>query len=429
MKVNVDKFKLSYSFFKDRLLYNSKFTPQELADATGWSVSTVRTYLPKKWRPFLIKEGQSYCVDKSAFAYSEEEYIRMMSQVQTNSSNPYKPNLSDSVESLVVKARESAILSIDIYNRPATRFRSQGFTVMMVIAWTSLLHSIFENENTDYYYHDKDGNIINIDGDNKAWELSTCVDKCDFLSPAAKANMKLFILLRNKIEHRFAPAFDLDICGECQALLFNFEELITEYFGNYYSLNNTISIPLQIIKARSEWQFDMVKQLQSAHYNELKGFIESYRASLSDDIFANSQYSFRVYLVPKTGNHRSSSDLAMEFIKYDPSQPDQFIDLERGITLIKEKRVQVANQGRLKPAQVSEMVAQKLDKPFNISLHTKAWKFYNARKQGYQADGCNPLYCQYDEPHRDYVFTQDWVDFLVNKLADDSEYDRVKSFR
>lgn len=429
MKVNVDKIKLSYSFFKDRLSSNAEFELKELADATRWSLSTVRTYLPKKWRPFLIQKGQLYYVEESAFVYSEEEYIRMMSQVQANSSNPYKPNLPDSVESLVVKARDSAILAIDIYNRPATSFRSQGFTVMMVIAWTSLLHSIFEKENRDYYYRDKDSNVINIDGDNKAWELSTCVDRCDFLSSAVKGNVKLFILLRNKIEHRFAPAIDLDICGECQALLFNFEELITAHFGNYYSLNNTISIPLQVIKSRSEWQLDFVKLLQSEHYKKLKGFIESYRASLSDEIFSNSQYNFRVYLIPKTGNHRSSSDVAMEFIKYDPSQPDQFNELERGITLIKEKHVQVANQGHLKPARVCEIVEKNLAKAFSISLHTKAWQYYKVREQGYQADGCNPLYCQFDEPHRDYVYTQAWVDFLVAKLADSSEYDRVKSFR
>jgi hypothetical protein len=428
MKQNVNKFKLSFAFFKDKLSSNTKFTLQELASATGWSVSTVRTYLPKKWRPFLDQDGQSYRVNQNSFVYSEEEYIRMMSQVQMNSSNPYKPKLDESVESLVVKARESAILAIDIYNRPATSFRSQGFTVMMIIAWTSLLHAIFENEKIDYYYY-KDGNAVVIDGDKKAWELSRCVNEYAQLSQAIKCNIELFILMRNKIEHRFAPVFDLDICGECQALLLNFEELITQKFGSYYSLNNTLTIPLQVIATRADWQSEALKQLQSTHYQELKGFIDSYRALLSDDVYSDMRYSFRVYLIPKTGNHRSSSDIAMEFIKYDPTQPEQFDELEKGITFIKEKRVQVANQGRFKPSQVSTQVAQKLGKPFTISQHAKAWRYFNVRKQGKQADGCNPLYCQYDEPHGDYVYTQDWINFLVDKLADDAEYNRLKSFR
>lgn len=429
MTVNIDKIKQSYSFFTERLSTSTGFTLQELANATGWSVSTVRTYLPKKWRPFLTQDDKLYNINSSAFKYSEDEYVRMMSQVHTYSSNPFKPELRESVEILVIKAKESAILAIDIYNRPATAFRSQGFTVMMVIAWTSLLHAIFELKNEDYYHRDEDNNIITIDGDNKAWELSKCINACEHLSHATKENIKLFILLRNKIEHRFAPVFDLDICGECQALLFNFEEQITKHFSNYYSLNSTLSIPLQVVKTRAEWQSEMTKQLHCLHYNELKNFIDSYRTALPDSIYSDSQYSFRVYLIPKTGNRRSSSDLAMEFIKYDPSQLDQFNKIERGVTLIKEKRVQVANQGLYKPSQVSEQVALLLNKPFTIAFHTKAWKVYDVRKRGCQADGCNPLYCQYDEPHNDYIFTQAWVDFLVDKLTDESEYSRVKTFK
>jgi hypothetical protein len=429
MKPNVDKVKLSYTFFTEKLASNTGFTLKELAEAAGWSISTARTYLPKKWRPFLMQEGQTYYVSEDSFVYSEDEYVRMMSQVQAYSSNPHKPDLNESVECLVLKAREAAMLAVDIYNRPVTSFRSQGFTVMMVISWTSLMHAIFEMRNKNYFYNDKDGNVIIFDGDKKAWELSKCIDECSNLSQAVKANINMFVLMRNKIEHRYSPVFDLDLCGECQALLLNFEELITQYFGNYYSLNTALTIPLQVINTRPDWQSDMAKQLQSIHYKELKGFIDSYRAALPDDVFGDSQYSFRVYLVPKTGNHRSSSDIAMEFIKYDPSQPEQFEDIEKGITLIKEKKVQVANQGYFKPSQVCEQVAQKLGKPFGVTLHARAWKYYKVRRQGYQADGCNPLYCQFDEPHKDYIYTQGWIDFLVQKLTDAKEYEKVKSFR
>lgn len=429
MKANIEKFKLSYSFFQEKANNNILFTLAELAEKTGWSTSTTRTYVGKKWKPFLSKEGQLYHVLPSEFMYSEEEYIRMMSQVQKYSSNPYKPDLKENVESLVDKAKEAAILAIDIYNRPMTAFRTQGFTVMMIIAWTSLLHAIFEHIGVDYYYYDKDGSVKIVAGDEKAWELSKCIDECKDLSHPVRENIKLFILLRNKIEHRFAPVFDLDICGECQALLLNFEEFITLKFGNYYSLTTTLSIPLQVISIRAAWQYEVSKKLQSKHYNELKDFIDTYRAELSDEVFSDSRYSFRVYLVPKIGNHRSSSDTAIEFIKYDPSHPEQFKDIEKDITLIKEKRVQVANQGRYKPSDVSEQIKQRLGKPFNISFHTNAWKYYKVRKQGYQPDGCKTEYCQYDEPHKDYVYTQAWIDFLVKKLSDDEEYLRVKSFR
>jgi hypothetical protein len=35
---------------------------------------------------------------------------------------------------------------------------------------------------------------------------------------------------------------------------------------------------------------------------------------------------------------------------------------------------------------------------------------------------CNPQFCRYDAVHKDYVYTQHWVDFLVEKLRDDATY-------
>ena len=429
MKENNEKLQLSYYFFKDKAEKNEQFCIKEIAEKTKWNISTVRTYIGKKWKPFLVNKGSHYYINKVKFTYSEEEYLRMMSQVQRYSSNPYKPDLEETVEELVNKAREAAILSIDIYNRPMTVFRTQGFTVMMIIAWTSLLHAIFEKLKINYFYYDSNSCPVIIDGDKKAWELSKCIEEYKELSNAVKENIKMFISLRNKIEHRFAPLFDLDICGECQALLLNFEELITKDFGIYYSLNTTLSIPMQLINTRPDWKNEIIKQVQSRHYNELKQFIDDYRSGLSDEIYLDNKYCFRVYLIPKVGNHRSSSDKAIEFIKYDPSQPESFINVEKEVTLIKEKTVQVANQGYLKPSDVCKKVKEQIDRDFKINLHTKAWKYYKVRKKGHQAAGCKTEFCHYDEPHKDYIYTKKWVDFLVEKLKDDQEYENIKLVR
>ena len=74
----------------------------------------------------------------------------MMSQNYKQSVEPFKPELPEQVDELVVKARDSAVLAVDIYNRPIVAFRSQGYIVMMIIAWTALFHAIYESEKTDY---------------------------------------------------------------------------------------------------------------------------------------------------------------------------------------------------------------------------------------------------------------------------------------
>lgn len=209
-------------------------------------------------------------------------------------------------------------------------------------------------------------------------------------------------------------------------MLLNFENLITEKFGSYYALNNSLSFPLQVATVRGNAQKKILKKIQSEHYRELKEYIEAYRSSLDDCVFSNNQYSFRVFLTPKVGNHRSSSDCAVEFVRYDPKHSDEFEPIKKDIALIKEKPVPVANQGKLKPQMVCNVLSEKMGTKISVSLHTKAWKYYKVRETGTQANGCDTKYCQYDEAHRDYIYTQAWVDFLFSKFNDPEELSREK---
>lgn len=91
--------------------------------------------------------------------------------------------------------------------------------------------------------------------------------------------------------------------------------------------------------------------------------------------------------------------------------------------------MQVANQGKLKPSTISQMVSEKIQRNFNTYNHTQAWKYYDIRKPGNNAQDCKTDYCQYDEAHKDYVYTQKWVDFLVKELSDEDKYNRIISYR
>ncbi|KAK3605059.1 hypothetical protein CHS0354_000725 [Potamilus streckersoni] len=81
-------------------------------------------------------------------------------------------------------------------------------------------------------------------------------------------------------------------------------------------------------------------------------FIRTFRHSLSSDISATQEYSFKAYVVPKIGNHRNSSDVAIEFVRFDPNNADEMEKYEKMIVGIKEKSILVANQGKHKPAKV-----------------------------------------------------------------------------
>ena len=82
------------------------------------------------------------------------------------------------VRSLLDKARDSAILAVETYNRPTATFRSGAFLVLMCIAWTSLFHAIFRKRKMRPW-HRKPGSrrYIKVDGDYKAWELAECLNQ------------------------------------------------------------------------------------------------------------------------------------------------------------------------------------------------------------------------------------------------------------
>jgi ABC-type ATPase with predicted acetyltransferase domain len=103
---------------------------------------------------------------------------------------------------LLEKAEDSALLAVEIYNKPRISFRSGGFIVFMSIAWLALFHAIFERKGIKYFYR-KNGRFVIIDGERKAWELGEYVKKYykEQNNPIRK-NLDFFIKLRNKIEHR-----------------------------------------------------------------------------------------------------------------------------------------------------------------------------------------------------------------------------------
>ncbi|OLF34388.1 hypothetical protein BTW00_13670 [Psychrobacter sp. C 20.9] len=50
---------------------------------------------------------------------------------------------------------DSALLGVEIYNKPRTTFRSEGFITMMIMAWTRLFHAYFNSTIGDKYYYKK----------------------------------------------------------------------------------------------------------------------------------------------------------------------------------------------------------------------------------------------------------------------------------
>jgi len=304
------------------------------------------------------------------------------------------------------------LLAVEIYNKPRTAFKSSGFIVLMSIAYTALFHAHFEKEGVKYFYRKKNSRRFEtIEGDYKAWELTKCAEEyLDSKDNPIFRNLELVFKLRNKIEHRFIPEIDSHILGECQAMLINFENMLESHFGPKHSISDLLNIPLQISRGRRRMPL-------SSEAQEVLDFVRNYRSSVSKKVRDSQKFSFKVFLIPKIGNHRNTSDIAMEFVDFDLASKDQQDNLEKIQTLIKDRQVPVANQGKYKPTSVVAEITNRTGVEFNVSWHTDMWKKYKVRPDStmLKKEKCITKYCQYDVVHNDYVYTEEWINHLIKK--------------
>ena len=282
----------------------------------------------------------------------------------------------------LAKAKDACLAAVTNYNRPGTAFRTRTYTVLMVIAWTALFHAVFHRRGKKPWYvaegDDPNVRYQKIDGEPKHWELAEAVRRYyGGEDTPERRNLEFMVALRNKIEHRDHPELD--------------------------------------------------PALQSSAATDLLDFIRQFRAGLPQEVLESSSYSLRVFLVPKLANRAGTADLSVEFVPFDRSRPEEMEGLKKVAALIKEKHVQVASSGLMKPGEVVRKLAEGL--PFQVTMHThtQAWRVYGVRP-GTDAEDprdTRSQYCLYDDLSGSYGYTQAWVDYLRRKLSDPQEFERV----
>src|SRR5882724_992751 len=206
--------------------------------------------------------------------------------------------LSYEVKALVLKARESALLAVETYNRPTATFRSGAYIVLMVIAWTSLFHAISLRKRIKPFYRKRNSTRYErIDGDPKRWELKECLQQYyKANNPAARRNLEFFIGLRNKIEHRSLAQIDPEVFGECQAMLLNFESLLVSEFGDRCAIRGGLTFALQFTQVIPKSSSAPAAKATSGAFKAIKQYVDAFRSSLSADVQSDLAYSFKVFL-------------------------------------------------------------------------------------------------------------------------------------
>ena len=328
----------------------------------------------------------------------------------------YKREVSDNLE----KCQCATLAAVEVYNKPGKRFRTAHYLVMLIIGWTALFHAIFYKDKIKPWYK-KNGKYLQVGGDIKHWDLKMCLKQYYGSSnPAVRKNLEFLIGLRNKIEHRYLPQFDASLYGECQAALINLEELLVEKFGDQFALQENLAVSLQFSTLIPSEKKQAARALANNSSKSVTSYIERFRGRLPSATLNSMKYSFNVYLVPRVVNRKRAADTAVEFIHVDEASDEELRRLERLHVLIKEKKIPIHNLDLYKPSQVVARVNESCAYRMTLNSHTETWKRFNVRPPtaSDKPERCNSKYCVYDEPHKDYLYTEAWVDKCIESFND-----------
>lgn len=330
---------------------------------------------------------------------------------------------------------EEICLAVRLYNDPAERRSFEGFVVHMHLGWLYLLHAEFIRDGTDFRYWDKQykRRLVKIDGEPKRWELERSVkERWPKETDPVRANLGLFIRLRNRLEHRHAhadAALMLNLSGHAHALLINFEEELTSQFGNDQSLALRLRIPL-FVGTFSPQGERALRRFRKTLPSDLHTFLTEYESGLGEGVANDSRYEFRlratVELAPK-----DSDAVAVQFTHFDDmteAERDAVEEMGRkGQVIVRDRKQPVSGHGRLMPKPATAEVEAGIPYIFNLNHFAAAWRRLRVRppKDDSNPHRTNPDFCEYDEPTNSYRYTRAYVKHLSKRCSTGDGFEEV----
>lgn len=277
---------------------------------------------------------------------------------------------------------EEACLAVRLYNDPVESRSFEGFVVHMHLAWLYLLHAEFIRDRIDYRYWDTryKKRLLRVDGEPKRWELERCLrERWPDDTDVVRANLSLFIRLRNRLEHRHAHAdvaLMVTLSGHAHALLLNYEQELTSQFGDDQSLALRLRIPL-FVGTFSPQGEQALRRLRKTLPQDLRGFLTDYESGLDESVAADPRFEFRlratVELAPK-----DPDAVAIQFTRYDDMTEDERAAVEemgrKGQVIVRDHKQPVSGLGRLMPKPAAAEVEAGIPFVFNLNHFAAAWR-------------------------------------------------------
>lgn len=309
---------------------------------------------------------------------------------------------------LLQKSKEAALAAVGIFNNPNIQFKTETYIILMIIAWTYLLHAYFRSNKIDYRYFKKLENgrkkfDKTKNGAYKHWELERCInDKRIPLDKDTCNNLRFLIGIRHEIEHQMTTRIDDLLSAKFQACCLNYHEYRRKLF-NDSSMQEHLSFSLQFASI-SEEQKDLLSTKTDLPQN-IESYIRDFDKTLSDSEYSSPKYAYRILFVPKTANRKGQADKVVEFVKAN-SELAKKVNADYAVIKETEKE-------KFLPKRIVELAQDKGFGKFNMYEFTGLWK---------KEDAKNP------EKHfgvlvagKTWYWYQPWLDFVLKYCEEQGE--------
>ena len=218
---------------------------------------------------------------------------------------------------LIEKSRESALCAIRVFNDPQVFFKSETYIVLMIIAWTYLLHAYYRKKGVEYRYYEQNGKRKSFHktkhGAFKYWELERCLnEKACPLEKEVATNLRFLIGLRHEIEHQMTKSLDYYLSGRYQACAVNYNEYLKKLFGKRYALDQFLAYSIQFTEISDEQLLG--PSPQASIPDRLRAYVVEFDNDLTHNEYNSPKYSYRLLFKKELVNRPGQADRVVEFI-------------------------------------------------------------------------------------------------------------------
>lgn len=317
-----------------------------------------------------------------------------------------KSGLSPIDDERLFRAREAMIAAVQIFNSPSLLFKVEIYPVLSQIAWTYLLHE---------YYNRK--NIEIVDAQGNSLLLSQMLNRNDCpLENDVKKNLIAVKTLRDRVEHTMLSSVGRWYWPLFQANCLNFDQTIRKLFGEESGLESALSLALQFGKMQ-------LNQLAELQKYDLSPAIEAIDQQISEAIgeTGNEGLSYK-FKVNYTFEKSTKGEAHIVFTENNTNT--------NNIATVLTKKVVGDELWPYKPNNVVRLVRELSGIEFTTNDHQLAWKKFGARPRSgaRKPEDCKKDFCYYHAAHKDYTYSDKWIEFLVGIAQNEDELAALRAF-